>query len=243
MMRKWIALNKEELEMLMVLMGQNELRDIAVIDEGFLPREDVAQGMLQRGFFVESEDGRTLHSFVHFVMWYVFNADCVLHIWEPDSSVCNIYFKSDVMILLSKRADLDEYVFYFVPFIPQAIGGFSYFCQNLTNRMTADSGTDVHEFVAETEPDSIEALLQLLRKNGVGGVTDKSLALSVRGDVFDQPAYYGALLHTADGWMLAQAEDKAVTCSGVDGYELIKKLSDWIIATHGSCISWGMKNE
>lgn len=242
-MGKRIALNKKELEIILIIMGENALKDITVIDEGFSIDENIVEEMLKKGFFEETDDGRKMNPFVHFVIWNVCNADCELHSWGPGSSICNIYFKSDVMILLSKKNDAEEYVFYFVPYIPQAIGGFSYFYSELTDSMTGENGSEINELAAESDIKQIDDLLRALRENGVNGSTDEQLKFSLRGDVFGESALFGALLKTDDGWMFAQVEDRFVTYSQVNGFGMLKKISEWIIATHGSCISWGKKNE
>ena len=242
-MPNWIVITKEEIKIIMILMGKSALPDIADIDETFSPNDDIVNEMLKKGFFEETNDGRRFNSFVHFVMWNVLNADCVLHSRGSDDSICNIYFKSDVMILLSKKPDSDSFVFHFVPYIPQAIGGFSYYYEPLTNSVKGKNEEEIKEINFGSELNKIDDLLHALCENGINEAREDQLAFSLRGDVFDKPVFFGALLKTSDGWLFAQADDKVITYSGVDGYGMLKKISEWIIATHGSCISWGMKNE
>lgn len=242
-MKNWIVLTKEEIKLIMIIMEKTVLPDIAEIDETFSPRDDIVKEMLKKGFFEETGDGRKLISFVHFVMWNVINADCVLHSRGKDASICNIYFKSDVMILLSKKADSDSFVFHFTPYIPQAIGGFSYYYEQLTNFVTGKNEAEIKEIYVENELKKVDDLLHALCENGIYEANKEQIAFSLQGDVFDKPVFFGVLLKTFDRWLFAQAEDKVITYSGVDGFGMLKKISEWIIATHGSCVSWGMNNE
>ena len=222
---------------------QAVLSDIAEIDETFFPNDDIIMEMMKKDFFEETGEGRKLNSFVHFIMWNVLNADCVLHSWGSDDSICNIYFKSDVMILFSKMPDSDNYVFHFVPYIPQAIGGFSYYYKQLTDSVKGKNEEEIKEIISGIELNEVDDLLHVLRENGIQEAQKERLAFSLRGDIFDNTGFFGVLLKTYDGYLFVQAEDKVITYSGVDGYGMLKKISEWIIATHGSCISWGMKNE
>ena len=242
-MGNWIVVKKEELELLMIIMGKERLNEVTAINENYSPSESIIDNIVKKGFFEDADGGRQMNSFVHFVMWNVFNADCVLYTWKPDSSICYIYFKSDVMILLTKDADSENYVFYFVPYIPQAIGGFSYCLKALTDRLTGENSEEINEIIADSEIKQIDDILDSLRERSKDEAEGGTLELTLRGDVFDEPVIFGALINQSDKWLFAQAEDRVITYSSVDGYGMLKKISEWIIATHGSCINWGMKNE
>ena len=242
-MAKRLVLKKEEIEIIMILMGENSLPDIAELGEDYAPDGKLAEEMVQKGIFTEDENGRKLHSFVHFIMWNVLKAECVLRSWQQDGTMTFLYFKSDVMILLSKKADSDEYIFYLTPFIPQAVGGFTSCCKPLIERMTGENSEEILEMTAANELTQCSEIPAVLRANGMNEATDEALVFSVRGDIFDRPAYFAAVLQTSSGWLFAQAEDKLVTCSAVNGYGMMSKLSEWIIATHGSCISWSVNHE
>ena len=89
-MGNWIVVKKEELELLMIIMGKERLNEVTAINENYSPSESIIDNMVKKGFFEDADGGRQMNSFVHFVMWNGFNADCVLYTWKPDSSICYI---------------------------------------------------------------------------------------------------------------------------------------------------------
>lgn len=242
-MGNWVVLNKKELEFIMILFGKTSLQDIAFIDEDYQPDLEAASQMLNKGFFDEDSEGRELNPFVYYVMESVLEADCVIRTFQANGAKCYVYFKSGVMIVLSKQADKDEYVFYFVPYVPKAVGCLSCHYEFLTQQNQGNALGEVKEIIAENDIAGINDLKEVLKKCSVKNVPDEDFVMAVQGDVFGKPLFFGLLVNTEDGLLFAQSEGRAVVLSEVNGYGALKIIAEWLIEVHGSCISWGENNE
>ena len=50
-MGNWIVVKKEELELLMIIMGKERLNEVTAINENYSPSESIIDNMVKKGFF------------------------------------------------------------------------------------------------------------------------------------------------------------------------------------------------
>lgn len=238
-MEYYVAFNKEELEAAMILNSKQSLGDIAVIEENHTIREELPAIMTKKEFFVEKDGKRKWNPFVQFVLENVFSADCIIRTTEPDGSKCHVFFRNDVMILLTKKADREEYVFYFVPYVPKVIGGFTCHYEELKNTMGICNGIKAESFIAEEEPESSEDLIKCIKSKGFRDAFEENVLLTISGEVFGKPAFFGVLFKAEDGCVFAQSEEKYIKAESVDYYDLVARITKWVVEIQGGCIRYG----
>ena len=240
-MNQWFALNADELAVIMLLMERTELKDVFSVGEDYTPDQQVIDKMAEKQFFLETEDGRDWNPLIHFVMWNVLNADCTLRIDRKNEIAYCVYFKNDVMVLLEKRKTDPGYIFYLIPYIPDAVGGVAKMLDDLNGELKA--GADLETVFPETAPEDLDELTALLKKEAYPSLTEKDILLRTEGCAYGAPIVLGEVILTSEGCVYAESDGAALNCTGTDYYGLVTKLSEWIISIHGSCIRMEESNE
>ena len=120
-MKYWVRMNKEELQIALLLMKETELTGVLKVDPDFEPEKSKIDEMIRKKFLKQEDSKVSWNPFVKMIVWSVTHAQSVLKINIPNKALRHIYFYDEIMILLSKDHEEDIYTFYFVPVLPEAI--------------------------------------------------------------------------------------------------------------------------
>lgn len=141
-MEYWVAMNKKELQIALILLESMELAGVVEVDPLYKPQKTDFEKMIEKRFFEQDDTGVSWNPFVKMVLSSAVHAQSMLEI-KNDKFLRKIYFISETMILLTKDTDEDIYFFYYVPLIPKAIGGLAKSLEKLKKAMDEQAG-DLH---------------------------------------------------------------------------------------------------
>jgi hypothetical protein len=218
-MQPGVIINRNELCTALRTLGAKQLSDVVKVPDNFELSEDVVQEMLLKSFFVVDEEGNPgWNDFVHMVLWTAVNAESELRINGRYGTSCRLFFQGDTMILLTFEAGKDGYILYFIPVIPQAIGGLA----SALDWLEAPMG-ELHLAADGAAPSD-------------GDKTDEVL-LDIRGWLFGKPDYqakltYGAGVHTFE-WRSADGDSGS---KSVGFLEMVQQMIPWVVKAHGRSI-------
>ena len=220
-MQPGVIMNRNELCTALRTLGAKQLSDVVKVPDDFELSEDVVQEMLLKHFFVVDDEGNPdWNSFVHMVLWTAVNAESELRINGRYGTSCRLFFQGDVMILLTFEAGKDGYILYFIPVIPQAVGGLASALDWLEAPMgeLSTSAEGTAESPAPTD-------------------TPADVLLEARGWLFGKPDYqarltYSAGIHTFE-WRSADGDAGS---EPVTFYQMIQRLIPWVVKAHGRSI-------
>ncbi len=225
----WVAMDREELQVSLLLLHKTELPGVLQVDAGFTPDKTCLDRMQAKGFFERQADGSNRWSpFVKMVLWTAANPESVLSI-QGRGVQSRLYFRGDTMILETKDPDSDLFLFYYVPLIPKAVGGLASSLKQLEQSMgsSAAGKCKTVSIPAGTAPDT--SLKEILHSN--------SAVVSIDGWRFGEQALEQVLLEDADGFWLAKRDGDTISLESVGFYDFIQSQTVWIAETHGKSIA------
>ena len=234
-MEYWVVMNKEELKVALVLLEKESLPGIIEIEPDYMPELSTLQMMLDKHFFEEGDGGRKWSPFVRAVLTCAFYAQSELRIEDNSEMVCRLYFYDESMVMLTKGTEEDQFVFYYVPLLPKAIGCLAKCLEGFEDEMVADDSRAAVSFTNLSEINSASSLISVICESDL--FSDRALPrLTVEGWLMGELDLIKALLQAHDGFWLAGLDDNEVQMIPVDYYEFIQDLSRWIVRTHGQSI-------
>lgn len=103
-MKYWVRMNKEELQIALLLMKETELTGVLKVDPDFEPEKSKIDEMIRKKFLKQEDSKVSWNPFVKMIVWSVTHAQSVLKINIPNKALRHIYFYDEIMILLSERS-------------------------------------------------------------------------------------------------------------------------------------------
>ena len=210
------VMNKDELIVSLLMMGENRLSDVIETPEGYKPSEETIADMVRKGFLVEDEQtgNPDYNDFVYMVLWTAVHAESELRINAQQGLSCRLFFQGDTMILLTYGTDA-PYVLHFLSVIPQAIGGIASTLSWLEEPMDAAS--------KQSAPAS--------------DVAPAQMQLDIRGLLFGEPDMVARLDRAGNGFVYRwNSSDGDAGTLHPGYYEFIQKLIPWVVKAHGRSI-------
>ena len=61
-----LRVKKEELELLMIIMGKERLNEVTAINENYSPSESIIDNMVKKGFFEDADGGRQISEYLDY---------------------------------------------------------------------------------------------------------------------------------------------------------------------------------
>ena len=237
-MQYWVSMTEEELQAAMALFRVGKLDGITELRDDFDPQLSLYEDMLRKGFFVEEKGERSWNSFVEAVLRCALFAQSRLRLEAPGGPLCCLYFRFDNMVLLSKQPGDPQYMLYYVPLLPRAIG-------TLAGALRTPELDDCRSapIAAQTLPHESAAvsageLMPLLNKERTSGIPESMAALLLAdGDCFGTCSLCSAMMRTSQGTLLVAQEHDKLRIIPADYYGALEDISHWIVAAHGRSIA------
>lgn len=234
-----VILNRAELKAAMFIMQMEELEAVCSISEADMPDEQVLDEMRKKHFLVEGKEGVTWNEFVLFVLWSVFHSEYQLLQTTPWGN-CNCYFHQDTIILLHSDRAADRYTFYWMPFIPDAIGGIAAYFEAFQETEPVDGSPEPLFLGEEMELRwPLRADMEKALQERCGQTGEKEIQLvSELKTMRKQQVTQEALFLQWDEHIYCVTNQAGKTIAERMGYfEMIKEMAQQAISSHGQAIS------
>lgn len=239
MMEYWVVMDKAELQTALLLLGKMSIPGIVDVIPDVFPEENVLQEMVKKRFFITGESGTVWNPFVKTTLWCAVNAQSELRISGTRKIVLRLYFYDETMVLLVADSESEQYVFYYVPLLPKAIGGLSSNLEKLEAIMPAYVASETHNIPMPLElslnsATTISALTQALP----GHIQNDFSPLTIDGCCLGEHSLERVLIETKECFWLVEKgdDDHALQLTSVGFFNFIESISRWIVRTHGQSI-------
>lgn len=231
-MEYYVSMQEEELKIAIILFGVRQLDDVIKIEDDYVLDEEVIDTMIKKGFFEGESNNRNWNKFVRFVLNSVINAEYVLFTKKPDGSLCNLYFDTDNIILLTKNEGETNYTFYYVPFIPKAVGGVAKFYEYLECYNANNENSSINSINVEEELCSAKDVMRALKDNKTISNNAKEV-LQVKAMYNDKCFLFSIITEESNELILHTIKEKQIRSSKVTFYNWLQRLTQDIAYIHG----------
>ncbi len=241
-MEYWVAMNAKELQISLLLLQKMELPGVMEVASDFSPQYEDMSEMIRKKFFENGADGVSWNPFVKTVLWCVANAQSELRI-DDNQTLRHLYFYGEEMILMTREASEDLYVFYYVPLLPKAIGGLAKSLSGLETDMPSHVSSVVQSIPlpAEIEPDAI-SVKEVLDAVILHQIDHESVFFAVDGWCFGEHSLENLLTSVQNNYTLVSMSGNQLLLKSVGFIDFIQHVSRWIVRTHGRSIAAKEKN-
>lgn len=234
-----VIMNRAELKAAMFIMQTGELEAVCSISKADIPDENVLDEMRKKHFLVEEKEGYEWNEFVLFALWSVFHSEYQLLQTTPYGN-CNCYFHHDTIILLHSDQAEDRYIFYWMPFIPDAIGGIAAYFEAFQETEPVDGSPEplfLGEGMELRWPLGADMESALQERCGQTGETAIQL-VSMLKTMSKQQATQEMLFLQWDKRIYRVTNQAGKTMAErMDYFEMIKEMAQQAISSHGQAIS------
>lgn len=236
-MEYWVAMNKMELQTALLFLEKMSIPGIIEVGSDALPEEAVLREMVKKNFFRNSENGTIWNPFVKTTLWCALNAQSELRINGSSQIVLRLYFYDETMILLVADPDNEQYIFYYVPLLPKAIGGLSKNLERLEAIMPARATNKTQSIPlplnSSLEPEPMVLTLSQAVENQI---QSDIFPLTIDGWCLGQHSLESVLIETQKGFWVVNRDDHAIWLTSVGFFDFVESISRWIVRTHGQSI-------
>lgn len=237
-MEYWVAMNKKELQISLLLLKKTSLPGVLELRSDFSPDENDLREMVNKKFFEDGDTGTRWNPFVKTVLWSAVNAQSKLRIDQDDQILCRLYFYCETMILLVKEPKQDLYVFYFVPLLPKAIGGLAKCLENLEGIMPPSAIGDSRTLLIPSEvSEESKAISSILEYAAPDWNKSDFTPITVNGWCFSEHTIERVLMKTSGTFYITNRNGDMLILNPVGYFDFIEHISRWIVQTHGRSIA------
>ena len=237
-MEYWVAMQEDELQVAMMLLGKRGLPGITEIDDTFEPDPALIERMVEKKFLEKTEHGMGWNPFVQTVMWCAAHAQSELRVSGSHGFLLRLFFYGEDMVLMRREQDEDMFRFFYVPLLPKAIGGLARFLEDLEPAMPPRDKSEAFSLtVPERQEYGADLLLALLTECGPAEGADEPAQLMIDGWTFGAHTLALGLAQTKRGVLLASPDDAQLKLEPTDYYHFLETVSRWIVRTHGQSIA------
>lgn len=235
-MQYYVCMNERELKIALLLMQKLELKNVISVDDDFSYDEDLIQVMLKKKFLKMEDNHCKWNPFVQMIFHIMINSMGCMYQVQSDGSVCHFYYWKDAVVMLSKKSEETQYVFYLVSLVPKMIGGMAKCHERFEKQMPPVTAYEKETLaVVETDRDSLFIQNELVKRNLCLSEGD----IQIRFDAYwDNNLHYAAVLFKRnDGkYILAEGTHAELEMQEVDYYSMIQTVSKIMIEMHGRSI-------
>lgn len=143
------------------------------------------------------------------------------------------------MVLLVADSESEQYIFYYVPLLPKAIGGLSSNLERLETIMPACVASETCNIPMPLELSlnsaiTISTLAQALPDH----IQNDIFPLTIDGWCLGEHSIESVLIETKECfWFVEKGnDDRAFQLTSVGFFDFIESISHWIVRTHGQSI-------
>lgn len=236
-MEYWVAMNKTELQTALLFLEKMSIPGIIEVGSDVLPEEAVLREMVKKRFFRNSTNGTVWNPFVKTTLWCALNAQSELRINGGSQIVLRLYFYDETMILLVADSDNEQYIFYYVPLLPKAIGGLSKNLERLETIMPART-TNKTQGIPVLLKSSLDSESTVLASSQAipNQVQNGFFPLTIDGWCLGQHTLESVLIETQKGFWSVTKSDCAIWLTSAGFFDFVESISRWIVRTHGQSI-------
>lgn len=241
-MKYWVRMNKEELQIALLLMKETELTGVLKVDPDFEPEKSKIDEMIRKKFLKQEDSKVSWNPFVKMIVWSVTHAQSVLKINIPNKALRHIYFYDEIMILLSKDHEEDIYTFYFVPVLPEAIGGLANTLEELKEIMPEKGKAEAKKIPILSEKEKELELTEIISEiNDIDIVAEHFEPIVVNSDIFGKHDVQNVVVKMQEIFWWVERKDENVFFYPVEFYELMEFIAKKIVRMHGASIAFKRK--
>lgn len=236
-MECWVAMNKAELQTSLLLLNKTGLPGVIDVSLDTLPAEAVLQDMVKKKFLECGKNGMMWNTFVKTTLWCVVHAQSELRISGVGQVFLRLYFYNETMILLVIEPDNDQYIFYYVPLLPKAIGGLAKNLERLEIALPSSVAikTQAISILSEERIDS-RSTISLLEQAIPDQLHNDIFPITIDGWCLGEHTLESALIGLQEDFWTANKDDHGLLLTSVGFYDFVQYLSRWIVQTHGQSI-------
>lgn len=231
-----VIIEKEEIEIIILYLGYGEIEGITKIWDDYEIRDDILIRMKEKGFFVEKSGEIELNSFVRFVFWSAVNAQASLIRTDKEGDCSNFYFHEDTIIYVDKRKADKNYVFYWMPFITSALGGFAVHFDFICKSEVSDKKQYELKIEGKIEESKVvENIIKILYGNKVDTVKNREYVI-FKSKLLEQKISRLILLQADNEYVYIHYTGNYAIYEKTDYYSFVRNIFMWVLEAHGKCI-------